>query len=356
VSLLLAALLALAQEKPPVIVLKGAQIVPMEGKEIEGGIVVIEAGKIRALGADLEVPAGAQVIELPKGSQILPGFIDLHSHLGSALDMEEGAEAATPRVRAVESFTSRHADVRAALDSGVTALALSPGNGNVVGGRVGVVKLNGARYDRALYRDSVALKISLGGEALRRDREPTSLAGALKLARATVQESLLPLWIHAASTGEIEGALDLLHSSGRKGVLLDVREATRFGAARLKGLTVALGPLGAGEPREVLETPALLAKAGVRITFASDAPATSEDHLRVTASFAVKYGLERQEALRALTINAAEALGLSKEIGTLEAGKDADLVVWSGDPLTLTSAVEMVVVNGVIVHRKGGKP
>jgi imidazolonepropionase-like amidohydrolase len=359
-SLLLAAVLLFAQEKSPVIVLKGAHVVPMDGKDLDGGMIVLAGRKIQALGQDLEVPAGAQVIDLPRSTLILPGFIDIHTHLGSALDVEEGAEAATPRVRAVDAFTSHHPDVRSALASGVTAVALSPGNGNVVGGQVGVVKLNGGRFDRALFRESVALKISLSADALHADREPTSLAGALGLVRSVLRgpESAgpLPLWIHAATTGEMEGALDLLRTTGRPGVLLHVREAARFGPARLAGLTVGLGPLLPSDPRGVLETPALLAKAGAKLTFASDAPASDEAQLRVTASLAVKYGLDRQDALRGLTIGAAQALGLAGEIGSLAVGKDADLVAWSGDPLTLTSSVELVLVQGEVVYRKGGKP
>jgi imidazolonepropionase-like amidohydrolase len=90
----------------------------------------------------------------------------------------------------------------------------------------------------------------------------------------------------------------------------------------------------------------------VPIAFVSDAPATAEEHLRVTAAFAVKYGMERDAALRALTVVPAELLGLSKDCGALAEGKAADLVVWSGDPLTLTSEVELVVVDGRVVWRK----
>ena len=351
----------LSQEKPQTIVLKGGTVVTMTPGEIENGTIVVAGGKIRRVGTDVETPAGAEVLELPKGSIVLPGFIDLHSHLGSAFEVEESTEAATPRVKAVEAFTSRHPDVRAALGSGVTSVALAPGNGNVVGGRVGVVKLNGGRYDRALFRDSVAVKISLGGEALRRDREPTSHAGALRLLRELLKDPAedlrgLPLFIHANTAGEIESARDLATAFQRPLVLLHAREAARPGAPKVSGLTIGFGPLTPADPRELLEAPAALVRAGAKLAFVSDSPATSEEHLRVTAAFAVKYGLDRQEALRALTLTPAAALGLSKEIGTIEEGKDADLVVWSGDPLSLTSFVEMVIVNGAIVYRRQEKP
>src|SRR5215831_5792118 len=132
--------LASPQAPPPdLILLKGGRILTLSGAEIDGGMVLIEKGKIRGVGATLDMPAGAQVIEIARSSWVLPGFIDAHSHLGSAFDVEESTESWTPEARAVEAFTSRHADVRAALGSGVTTVALAPGNGNLMGGRVGVV-------------------------------------------------------------------------------------------------------------------------------------------------------------------------------------------------------------------------
>ncbi len=356
-SLLLAVMLLL-QDKPETIVLKGAKVVTLAGAEIENGTIVIEGGKIRRVGAEVEVPAGAKVIELSKSFQVLPGFVDLHSHLGSAFEIEEATEAVTREVKAVEAFTSRHRDVRAALGSGVTTVALAPGNGNVVGGRVGVVKLNGARYDKALLADFVGNKASLGSEALRRDREPTSHAGALRLLRDLLKDpgsdlARLPLLVHAATPGEIQSAFELTHPFM---ILLHAREAAKVSWTDRRGMTVAFGPLGPGDSREILETPAMLARNGIRLAFVSDAPVTPEEQLRVTAAFAVKYGLERSEALRALTVVPSEALGLSKRLGTIEEGKDADLVVWSGDPLSLSSAVDLVIVDGAVTFRRQEKP
>ncbi|HZE99186.1 MAG TPA: hypothetical protein VE981_19435, partial [Planctomycetota bacterium] len=166
------------------VVLKGGRVVPVSGPEIESGSVLIVDGRIRAVGATVDAPAGTKVIEISKNSWILPGFIDAHSHLGSSFDIEEPTEPFTPEARAVEAFTSRHPDVRAAMASGVTCVALSPGNGNLLGGQIGVVRLNGERYDRAVLRHAVALKASLGADVLRPDREPTSRTGAVALLRS----------------------------------------------------------------------------------------------------------------------------------------------------------------------------
>ena len=353
-SLLVAALLSCGLQDPEVTVLRGGRIVTVAGRDVENGTLVLERGKIRKVGGpDLPTPPGATVIEVPAGAQILPGFVDLHSHLGSAFEVEEPAESVTPEMKAVEAFTSAHPDVREALGSGVTTVALAPGNGNLVGGRVGAIKLNGGRYDRALFRDSVALKASLTDDALRRDREPTSRTGATRLLRQFLAggRPSLPLLVYASTTAEIQAAIDA--SGGVSMILVGARDSGRMAEA-LRGAVagVAFGPLTVNDRKEALEAPGRLARAGIPLAFVSDAPATAEMHLRVTAAFAVKHGLDRGVALRALTAAPAEFLGLGKEIGTIEEGRDADLVVWTGDPLNLSSGVETVLVNGKVTWRR----
>jgi imidazolonepropionase-like amidohydrolase len=353
-------LLALrSQDKPPELVLRGGRLERGTPVPREGGVIVVAGGLIRSVGPEGEAPPpGASVIDVSKSAVITPGLIDLHSHLGSAFDVEESTESVTPEVKAVEAFTSRHPDVLASLSSGVTTAAIAPGNGNLVGGKIGLVKVNGLRYDQALYRDAVALKVSLGREALRRDREPTSLMGAAAKLRDLLGGQSgglpsLPLFIHASTSDEIESVLALRGEIRQKIVLLHARGAgpmaERLAAA---GVPVAFGPLTVDDPSEVLEAPGKLARAGVRLAFVTDAPWTALEHLRTTAALAVKYGLSREAALQALLVTPAELLGLGKSLGPLEPGKEADLVVWSGDPLSLFSSVEVVVVGGKVTYRK----
>jgi imidazolonepropionase-like amidohydrolase len=356
----LAIVLAFAQSegKPEIIVLKGGRIVPVSGPEIENGMILIEDGRIRKVGASLDIPSGAKIIDVSKSSWVLPGFVDAHSHLGSAFDVEESTEALTPEARAVEAFTSRHPDVLAALGSGVTTVALSPGNGNLVGGRVGIVKLNGRRYDRALLKNAAGFKVSLGMEALRPDREPTSRTGAVAMLRERLRDpkcelQTLPMFVHASTPGEIESALELQAAFHLNMVLVHAQRAgdemERIHAAKVP---VAFSPLTVDDRKETLGTPGRLARAGIPVAFVSDAPATAEEHLRVSAAFAVKYGMDRDAALRALTVTPARLLGLAESAGSLEEGKAADVVVWSGDPLSLTSNVELVIIDGRVTWRK----
>ncbi len=299
---------------------------------------------------------------MSKSSWILPGFIDAHSHLGSAFDVEESTEAITPEARAVEAFTSRHPDARSAMSSGVTLVALSPGNGNVIGGQIGVLRLSGERYDLALLRSSVALKASIGSEALRTDREPTSRTGAVAMLRKWLRDGKdplgeLPVFLNATFPAEVESALDLAHASPRKLVLVHARptpdQMKRLAASKTP---VAVEPLTTSDRKDTLELPGRLARAGVPFALVSDAPAIPEDLLRVSASFAVKYGLDPKTALEALTTVPAGLLGLAGERGSIVEGKAADLVVWSGDPFSLSSEVLFVMIDGRVTWRKAEKP
>lgn len=353
----LALLLVLLCQAEP-IVIKGGRVVPVGGPEIESGMVLVVDGKIRAVGATVDVPAGAKVIDVARSSWILPGFIDAHSHLGSAYDVEESAESVTPEAKAVEAFATRHPDVRAAVNSGVTLVALSPGNGNLVGGLVGLVRLNGERYDRALWKDAIALKASIGADALRTDREPTSRTGAVAMFREQLNRlPALPIVLHAVTPAEVETALELQAASKRKLILVHARpsdeQLKRLAATKT---AVLIEPLTPSDLKSTLELPARLAKAGVPFAFVSDAPSVPEDLLRVGAAFAVKYGLDRETALKALTAAPAEFLGVAAERGSLSEGKAADIVVWNGDPFALNSEAELVLVDGRITWRKAGKP
>jgi len=358
---LLAALAAVLLTQSETVVLKGGRIVSVAGPEIENGMVVVKDGKIAAFGVSVEVPAGAKVIEVSPSSWILPGFIDAHSHLGSSFDVEESTEAMTPDARAVDAFSSRHPDVVAAMSSGVTLVAIAPGNGNLVGGKVGLVRLNGERYDRALLRPAVALKASIGAEVLRTDREPTSRTGAVALLRKRYGNGgaglpSLPIFLHASTPGEIESALELEALFDRRIVLVHARpEGALIERLAERKLPVAFEPLTVSDRKSTLEMPGRLVAAGVRVAFVSDAPSTSEAQLRVSAAFAVKYGMDTDAALRALTIVPAEILGLQRERGSIVTEKAADLVVWSGDPLSLRSRVELVMIDGRVTWRKAEK-
>jgi imidazolonepropionase-like amidohydrolase len=346
---MIAALLALlalqARPEPlPPVLLRGAHVV---SPDRDGISLLVRDGRIARMAPNLEAPEGARVVDLPKGAWIVPGFVDAHGHLGSAFEVEESTESVTPRLRAVDGFAARHPDVLDARGSGATHAAVAPGNGNVVGGRIGLVRLHGRRFDLALVSSSAGLKASLGPEAVRRDREPTSAAGALGVLRAALgspdcRDGLV--WIHAPGVRESLAALDLLGSSGRSGVLLHAPPSEDLlEALRKRPVPVALGPLLPTDRRSTLEWPGRLARAGVPVIFASDAPRSGPGALRFSAVLAMQYGMPREAALASLGARPAELFGLAPHV---EEGAPARFAVWSGDPLDLTSVPLRVFIDG----------
>ncbi|MBI4563489.1 MAG: amidohydrolase family protein [Planctomycetes bacterium] len=347
------------------ILLKGGRIVPMTAPDVADGYVLISGGRIHSLGPAAAPPSGgARVIELPPGSWVLPGFIDAHSHLASVFEVEESTESVTPHVKAVDAFESTHPDARAAISSGVTLAAIAPGNGNLVGGAVALIRLNGERLDRMIWKDAHGLKLSLGRESLRSDGEPTSKAGALDMLRRLlrdpkdrVRRSLLdrkePALIHARLAEDIVRAAELYKTFNLKAVLVHGDEAAlALEAIRDAKLGVAFGPLTASDRAEKLETPGRLVRAGVPVAFVSDAPAAGPSYLRIMAAMAARFGMPPREALRSLTVTPASLLGLEGSFGCLAPGAQGDVVVFSGDPLSLASDVEMVIIGGKVVYRK----
>lgn len=352
-------------EKP--ILLKGARVVPVARADLKTGSVLVAGERIAAVAADVSAPEGATVVDLPAGSWIVPGFIDAHSHLGSRLEIDETSDSVTPHLLAVDGFTSGHPDVAEATRGGVTLTGLAPGDANLVGGRMSIVRLNGLRLDKMILREAAGLKLSLGEEALRQDFEPRSPAGAVALLRRLVGRSdgevavslaqkRQTAFVNARRTGEISRLADLKRSLGLPLALLHGDEAGRLvEVVRAADLAVAFGPVHPSLPRERLETPGRLSMAGVPVAFVSDAPSAPPAQIRWMAMAAHRYGMPHPDALRALTLTPAKMLGVEADFGSIEAGKQADLVVFSGDPLAPSSRVLLVMVEGRIVFESPKK-
>jgi imidazolonepropionase-like amidohydrolase len=164
----------------------------------------------------------------------------------------------------------------------------------------------------------------------------------------------LPAFVHAPAADDVEAALPLFEEFRLNGCLLHANEAFEVAPLlRARKLPVVVGPLRFSDPERVLANPGRLARAGVKIAFCTDAPLADPASLRQSAHLAVKYGLPPAAALRALTLDAAAILGIAGRTGSLAAGKDADLLLLSGDPLDLSSRVEAVVAAGKVVWKQG---
>ncbi len=355
--------------------MENAHIVPVAGEPFDGSLVVTE-GKIAKLGPKAKAPRGHERIDA-EGCWLLPGFIDAHVHLGvheegegwAGADFNEKTDPVTAAVRALDAINPVEVGFDDALAGGVTTVNVNPGSANPIGGLTVAIKTHGAVVDEMVLRSPSGLKAALGENPKRvygeQNKTPsTRLGTALTLRKAfaearkwadkpaderpadLVSEALIqvlnreiPWRQHCHRADDIATAIRIADEFGYELVLDHGTEAYKL-ADRLaeRGIPVLCGPLIVARSKvEVRDRtprgPGILAKAGVKVSIITDHPVVPIDFLIHQAALAVKEGLDPAEALRAITINPAEVLGVADRVGSLEQGKDADLVLWEGDPL-----------------------
>jgi len=397
-SAALCAALAGAQER--VTVLRGARVLPVSGPAIESGVVVIAGGKVQVVGgADTAVPDGATVVDC-SGTVITPGLVDAGTVLGvRPTDLNEQGDEITPQVHILDAIDPEDPRFEQALRSGVTTAQVSPGNRNVIGGLGAVVKTHGLTVRDMLVRDESGLRLTMGGEpsdgnrAIRGDtpnsmyyRRPTTRMGVVWEARkaffdaqAYLEQKTVP--DAPPENGTTDPGLEVLVRALRGDLVVrttarqeqDIRAALRladeFGyVTQIDEATEAWRVVDELVEREVpvlfaapsrergvdgaevrYHTLRLLADRGVPVAICTGASAGALDLVH-EAMFAVRYGLSAEAALQAVTATPARLLGVDDRVGTLAPGKDADLVLWSGDPFDPSTAVVAVFVAGTRVH------
>ena len=350
---------------PVTTVVEATRVVLAAGEALDGdqARIALRDGKVVAVGREIapETLARAQRVRLPAGAVVVPGFVALRDQLDSAADLAESIDAFTPELRAADAFDPFDRVLPWRARSGVTATVLAPNSLNTFAGIASLVKWDGERGSVAAADGYLLL--ALVESSLSRERYPTSRMGAADLVRGAFAEAADPLLgigpeyavlreakdggrrvaIHASTHAELTGAIDLAHELGLSPVLLDAAEIENC-IERLKGtsLSVALRPLDWGSKTAALEAPARLAAAGVRFSFAG----ATGHALRRSASLACKHGLDRRTALDAITRVPAEQAGFGDRIGMLRVGRDADFVVFDGDPIDLTTRLLETWVDG----------
>jgi imidazolonepropionase-like amidohydrolase len=382
----------------------GARVVPVVGEPVDGGTVLFDAGKITAVGGpDLAVPAGAEVVDAA-GKWVLPGFIDAHVHLGvheegegwAGRDTNESTRPVTAYVRAIDAINPAEQGFRDAIGGGVLAVNVNPGSGNPIGGQTVAIKCWGRVVDQMVLREPSGVKSALGENPKRnygdRHETPSTRLGTAGVIReAFVQAGNYQAKLAAAERQPVSErkpvdrdlGLEVLgrvlrreipwrqHCHRADDIATAIRIAREFGyqlvidhgtEAHLladliaaESIPVIIGPLFTSRSKVELRSrslanPGRLAAAGITIAITTDHPVVPIHFLIHQASLAVKEGLEADAALRAVTINPARILGVDDRIGSLEPGKDADLVIWSGDPLEVTSRAERAYQDGRQVY------
>ncbi len=385
------------------VAITGARLVPITGEPVESGTLLVRDGKIAALGSDVAVPDGTPVVDVG-GSWVLPGFIEAHGHVGvheeaegwAGSDTNEMTDPVTAQVRALDAINPADLGFRDAIGGGVLAVNVNPGSGNPIGGQTVAIKCWGRTVDEMLLREPSGLKSALGENPKRvygeQKKTPSTRLGVaavirgafvdasnylqkieaeqrkpaderkpvdrdLKLeALAKVLNREIPWRQHCHRADDIATAMRIAQEFGYDLVIDHGTEAHLLAdliAAR--DIPVIIGPLFTSRSKvelrnRSLANPGKLAAAGVTIAITTDHPVVPINFLVHQASLAVKYGLDRDTALRALTINPARIIGVDDRLGSLEVGKDADFAVWSGDPLDVLSRVERAYLDGTEIY------
>ncbi|MHA7153946.1 amidohydrolase [Arthrobacter sp. TMN-50] len=368
-----------------------AHVVPIEDAPFDGAVVMGD-GKIIALGAGISIPDGAQIHDAA-GQWLLPGLIDAHVHLGTheegegwaGDDTNEMTDPVTAGVRAIDAVNPYDPGFDDALAGGITAVNVNPGSGNPIGGLAVAIHTHGRYIEEMVLRSPSGLKSALGENPKRvygdKKQTPSTRLGTAMVIRkafmdaqnymgkadenardpklealAMVLRREIPWRQHAHRADDIATAIRLADEFGYELVLDHGTEAHLLADVLAeRGIPVLIGPLFTTKSKVELRgrsiaNPGKLAAAGVEISIITDHPVIPINFLIHQATFAIKEGLDRETALRSITINPAKVLGLADRMGSLEVGKDADLVLWSGDPLDVMQRALTVWIGGRPVY------
>jgi len=393
---------ASAQAKTPgLIAITNARIIPVVGGEIPKGTIIIKDGVIAAIGADVAVPPGAEVFDAT-GLRAYPGMIDGYSSLGlvevsgvaATVDSRETGRV-NPQARALEAVRYDSMHIPIARSNGITAAVVAP-SGGLISGVSCLLRLDGWTNRAMAVKAAAAMHFELpglragrggfggmgrGGAQVRADG-PTLLAELKELFNAArayekrrdaaaknrllalpeynqTYECLLPLlkgempaMISVHSERDIRAAIAFVRDEKLKAVFYGVEQGFKAADEISKaGIPVVLGSLYDLPPvwedgyDALFRNPGLLAKAGVKIAFSSSSASAAKD-LPYHAAKAAAFGLDKTEALKAVTINTAEIFGVERTLGSLEKGKAANIVLADNDILELRTNIKRVYIDG----------
>ena len=380
------------------LLIKNGYIKTMSGEDIKNGCILIgDDGRIAYVGSEIPECDGAEVIDAGE-RLVTPGCVEAHCHIGvhnssmrwEGADYNERSDPLTPHMRAIDGINPIDESFENALRCGVTSACTGPGSANVVGGTFVAIKLYGNRVDNMVIKNPVAMKCAFGENpkgcygqnggktpvtrmataALLRELlfkarnysiakdEGKDVPFDIKLeAMIPVIKKEIPLKAHAHRADDIFTAIRIAKEFDLKLTLDHCTDGALIADELAKeGYAAFIGPsFGNKSKIELMNksftTPAALNQAGVPISIITDAPVIPLEHLPMCAGFASAAGLPYEEAWRAITLNPARDTGIGDRVGSLEVGKDGDVVIWADDPLIKIGAEAYVtVVEGKVVY------
>ncbi len=383
------------------LLIKNGKIFTMTGVNYDNGCVLIKDGKIISVDESIEVLEDTEVIDV-NGAWVLPGLIDAHCHIGimeedmgtEGMDLNEATDPITPHMRAIDGVNPLDPSFGEAVKAGVTTVMTGPGSSNVIGGQFVAMKTQGVCVDNMIIKEPAALKISFGENPKRiyksKNKMPMTRMGTAALLRDTlikaksyklkkkladnkgenfdidlkmeaiipVLDRKIPLKAHAHRADDLITAIriakefDLLltldHCTEGHIIVNEIKQAQ---------VPAIIGPTmtfrGKIETKnKSFSTASILNKAGIKIAIMTDHPVIPIEYLPICAGLSVKAGLDMEEALKAITINPAEILGIQHRVGSIEKGKDADIAIYDGNPMEIFTNLLYTIIDGNIVYKQ----
>lgn len=371
----------------------------MKGDLLENGTILIEDGKILEVGSNVSVPSDAKIIDA-EGHMVTPGIVDAHTHIGldeegigyEGKDYNEGTDPITPQMRGIDGIYPQDKGFLQARQGGITTVVTGPGSANCIGGTFVAMKTYGNRVDDMIIKNPLALKIAFGENPKRfygkNGKMPQSRMGIMALMRdffykakdymekkerAELQnfdlkyESVIPalkgelqVKAHAHRSDDIFSAIRIAKEFNFDLSIEHCTEGHLIADELAKeNYPVICGPnLSSASKYELKNrsfvTPAVLYERGVKVAIMTDNSVIPTAQLPICAGLAMKSGLPEYEALKAITINAAEITKVSDRVGSIEKGKDADIVIWSKNPIRDVDCESLyTIIDGEVVYKYG---
>lgn len=374
-----------------------------EDEIIKNGVILIDNGKICNLGSTIAIPENIEIID-GKNGFLMPGIIDAHCHIGmwedglgfEGSDGNETTDPVTPHLRAIDAINPVDKCFQEALEAGITTVATGPGSANVIGGTFATMKTYGKTIDDMVINECTAMK-SAFGENPKRVYSGKKVTPSTRMATAAIlRENLIKAKNYVekqeafkngnAKAPDFDMKLEALakvirkeiplksHAHRADDILTAIRIAKEFdldlslehcteGHLITESLkdehikSIIIGPSLSDRSKVELKnltfkTPMILNKAGIKVSIMTDHPVIPLQYISLCAALAAREGMDEEEALRSITINPARAINADHRVGSIEIGKDADIIIYNGHPFDLRNTVKLVMIDGKVVKNQ----